>query len=343
MDDEIQQPPDFGTEFVPLHALIQNSVSSPPSGSGAICQRGRANSMPQRLDRGRPPGGHHISVAFVSHRNGYEPPPGQKGPMVPDSTIGGARRSNREVYLHVMRALMLRDMRTRFGGSHFGYFIVVLWPVVHIFMLVAIYTFRHMPSPMSLPVTMFIASGAVPCLMFQYISREVMKSVMMNKPLTYYPQVKLIDVLFARIVVEIVTGFLGLLIVFAILIALGYDPRPADPFVAVQAYTMAIMLGIGIGTINVGIVSFFPAWAMGYVLFSIIMYATSGVFFLPSLLPEKIYAIMKYNPLVQIIEWMRLAYEPNIGFSVDYTYMVLWVCVSLTLGLMLERFVVRKR
>ena len=257
--------------------------------------------------------------------------------MIPEHTDTPLRRSRMEVYLHVLRALMLRDMRTRFGGSHIGYAVVVLWPVVHIFMLVSIFVFRKLPSPMGLSTTLFIATGAVPCLIFQYISREVMKAVIMNR------QVKLIDVLFARIIVEIVTGFLALLLVFAILFTLGIDPIPAQPFVAICAYAAAIMLGIGIGTINVGIISFFPGWLMGYMLFTIILYITSGVMYLPSLFPDEVYEVLKYNPVVQIIEWMRLAYEPSAGFAIDYAYVVLWAFGSLTLGLMLERFVVRKR
>lgn len=263
--------------------------------------------------------------------------------MVPEQTDTPIRRSRTEVYLHVLRALMLRDMRTRFGGSHIGYGMVVLWPVVHIFALVAILVFRKLPSPMGLSTTLFIATGAVPCLVFQYVSREVMKSVMMNKPLTYYPQVKLIDLLLARILVEIVTGFLALLLVFAILYAIGTDPLPVQPFVAISAYTAAIMLGIGLGTINVGIIAFFPAWLMGYMLFGVIIYLTSGVVFLPSLMPDVVYEVLKYNPMVQIIEWMRLAYEPSAGFKIDYAYIFLWAFGSLTCGLMLERFVVRKR
>ena len=262
--------------------------------------------------------------------------------MVIEQTDAPGRRSRMEVYLHVLRALMLRDMRTRFGGSHLGYAVVVLWPVVHIFMLVAIYVFRKIPSPMSMSTILFIATGAVPCLVFQYISREVMKAVIMNRPLTYYPQVKLIDVLFARIIVEIVTGFLALILVFAVLYALGVDPIPLNPVLAMTGYIAAILLGIGIGTINVGIIAFFPGWLMGYALFSIILYITSGVMFLPSMLPDVIYQVLRYNPIVQIIEWVRLAYEPQVGVQVDYIYVLLWAFGSLTLGLLLERQVVRK-
>ncbi len=251
------------------------------------------------------------------------------------------KRSQMESYLRVLHALILRDMRTRFGGSHWGYAIVVLWPVCHVFMLVLIYTFRHVPAPIGDSRALFFASGAVPVLAVQYISREVMKAVGQNRPLTYYPQVKLIDVVFARLLVEIVSGFLSLLTVAAILVAVGIDPRPADAFTAICGYLCAIMLGLGIGTINVSIAAFFPAWQIGYLLFTIVIYITSGVMFLPNFLPEKIYYILKFNPAVQVIEWVRLGYYPNLGVQVDYTYTVLFAISSFVIGLLLEKHVVR--
>ena len=263
--------------------------------------------------------------------------------MITDRQVQAPRRSRMDAYLQVLHALMLRDMRTRFGGSYFGYAVVVLWPVVHTFILVAIYVFRKVPAPVGDSQALFFASGAVPVLIFQYISREVMKSVLMNKPLTYYPQVKNFDVIFARILVEIVTGFLGLMLVFVILVAIGVDPRPADPVMAVGGYLAAILLGIGIGTINVGIAAFFPGWLMGYALFGLIMYVASGVFVLPNYLPEQIYEILKWNPAMQIVEWVRLGYYPGLQVQIDYMYIILFALTSLSLGLLLERHVLRKR
>lgn len=261
--------------------------------------------------------------------------------MIADSASRG-RMSPLESYLHVLHALMLRDMRTRFGGSLWGYGVVVMWPCVHMGMLIAIYTFQKLPIPSGGPAPIFFATGALPVLIFQYISREVMKALMMNRPLTYYPQVKIFDLVFARVLVEIVTGFLGLLVVFSVLIALGYDPRPAEPFVAICGYGTAILLGIGIGTINVAIVSFFPGWVIGYVLFSIVMYIASGVMFMSNYMPDKIYYWLKYNPCLQLVEWVRSAYYPSIGLQVDYLYTLLWAGTSLVIGLyMIKHFVGR--
>lgn len=251
-------------------------------------------------------------------------------------------RTFTESYLRVLHALILRDMRTRFGGTHWGYAIVVLWPVCHIFMLVLIYTFRNVPAPIGESRALFFASGAVPVIAFQYISREVMKAVMQNKPLTYYPQVKLIDVIFSRLLVEIVTGFLGVLTVSAILAASGINPIPADPYTAACGYIAAILLGLGIGTVNVCIAAVFPAWQIGYILFNILMYLVSGVMFLPHYLPEQIYSFLKWVPTVQIVEWVRLGYYPDMGVTIDKTYTILFAMAAFVIGMLLEKHYVRK-
>jgi capsular polysaccharide transport system permease protein len=258
---------------------------------------------------------------------------------LPDST---AQKSPMESYLHVLHALMLRDMRTRFGASLWGYAVVVLWPCVHVFVLIAIYTFQKLPIPLGDDRALFFATGAVPVLVFQYISREIMKSVMLNRPLTYYPQVKLFDLIFARVLVEIVTGFLALLVVVAVLLCMGVNPVPADPFAATCAYITAIILGIGVGTINVAIIGFFPGWMIGYALIGILLYISSGVIFMPSYLPEKIYLWMKLNPILQLCEWMRSAYYPYAGLQVDYLYMVLFALTTITIGLLVVKHVVAK-
>lgn len=260
---------------------------------------------------------------------------------LPDSSLT-AGMSKMDTYAHVIRALVLRDMRTRFGGSHWGYAILVLWPVAHIFIIVGIMAFRGVPSPLGDSPLMFVATGCVPALTFQYMSREIMKALMANKPLIYYPQVKLFDIIIARVLVEITKGFTCLMVVMAILAVLGQNVIPTDPVVAICAYSAATLLGIGVGIVNVGIVSFFPGWLLGYVVPGLLLYMTCGVVFVPHLLPTEIYEMLKWSPIVQVVEWTRLAYDPDLPVVVDYLYVLLWGMGSLAFGLVLERFVVRR-
>lgn len=246
------------------------------------------------------------------------------------------------MYLRVLNALMLRDMRTRFAGSYWGYLIQVLWPVAHMFIVSCVLLIRKMPAPFGDSILVFAASGAIPALAFQYISREIMKGVMMNKPLTYYPQVRTLDVMFARALVEIVSSFLGVMTIFTILIVNNIDPIPVDPATAIQGYVCAILFGIAMGTVNAAIVQFFPGWVLGWVLVSILLYLASGVMFLAHDLPEQLYWWMKWNPVLQLIEWVRLGYNPSMPITVDYLYVLLWIGCTLTLGLTLERTVGRR-
>jgi capsular polysaccharide transport system permease protein len=236
---------------------------------------------------------------------------------------------------------MLRDMRSRFGGTYWGYLVQVLWPCAHIAIIVGAMTFRGLKSPMGDSAMVFVATGAVPALAFQYISREVMKGYLIHKPLTYFPQVKKFDTVVARILVEIVSSFLGLMLVLIGLLSFGNDPLPADLFTAITGYLAAIALGIGVGSINVGICSVFPGYVIAYILITLTLYLSSGVYFLACYMPEEIYSIMKYNPITQLIEWVRLGYDPTLPIQIDYLYVFGWIFGSLTIGLLMERYIVR--
>lgn len=248
-----------------------------------------------------------------------------------------------DVYLRVLSALMLRDMRSRFGGNYWGYLVQVLWPCAHLGILVGIMAFRGIRAPITDSAMLFIATGAVPALAFQYVSREVMKGYLVHKPLTYFPQVKTFDTVVARCLVEIVGSFMGLALVCAVLTCFDIDPRPADMFTAVTGYLAAISLGVGVGFVNVGICSVFPAWVLGYILITILLYMSSGVYFLSCFMPDEIYYYMTWNPVTQLIDWVRLGYEPSLPVQVDYLYVFGWIFSSFTIGLLLERFIVRSQ
>lgn len=246
-----------------------------------------------------------------------------------------------DVYLRVLGALMLRDMRSRFGGTYWGYLVQVLWPCAHLGIITGVMAFRGIDPPIIGDPALFVATGALPALAFQYISREVMKGYLVHKPLTYFPQVKKFDTVIARCLVEIVSSFLGLLLVLIVLLCFGIDPVPRDIFQAVTGYLAAIGLGIAVGFINVGICSVFQGWILGYILITLSIYLTSGVYFVASFMPEEIYYYMKWNPITQLIEWVRLGYDPSLPVQIDYLYIFGWIFGAATIGLLMERYVVR--
>ncbi len=52
---------------------------------------------------------------------------------------------------------------------------------------------------------------------------------------------------------------------------------------------------------------------------------------------------MKYNPALQLAEWMRSAYYPSAGLQVDYLYVIMFALTCMVLGLLILKHVISKR
>jgi capsular polysaccharide transport system permease protein len=242
----------------------------------------------------------------------------------------------------VLGALMLRDMRTRFGRSHWGFLIAVGWPFAHIFIIVGIMVFRGLPTPLGQSVVLFVTTGLVPFIGFMYMSRKIMESILASKPLLFFPQVKSIDILLSRSILEIVIFFASTIMCFALVFVLGVNPFPAYPDQAILALLATISVASGMGSINACIVAFFPAYPMGYVLVIISLYSLSGVFFVPEFLPQQAFEILSWNPMLHCIIWFRSAFYPGYGVAAEKGYVFLCGLALLSIGLLLDRFVVRR-
>ena len=238
----------------------------------------------------------------------------------------------------VVNAVILRNIRTRFFGHGLGYFIAVGWPVSHILLLILIFTITGRAAPYGESVVLFIATGTVPFMVFSYLSRFMMVNLLSTKPLLNLPGVNTLDVLIAGALLEIVTS--GLVILIMLLLGLAFDIPiiPRDIATAFGALGAAILLGCGMGVINSVIVIAVPMWMTGYSLLIIAIWASSGVVFVPDMVPEPYRSYLAYNPALQIVEWMRSAYYTGYGQLVlDKPYTIAFGMVCLVGGLVLER------
>jgi capsular polysaccharide transport system permease protein len=238
----------------------------------------------------------------------------------------------------VLFALMLRNMRTKFLGNGLGYIVAVAWPLTHIVILVAIYSLLGRATPYGDSTALFIATGVVPFQTFNYLSRFTMLSLIRSRPLLSFPEVKVLDMLFASALLEIMSACCVVIAFLVIAWFVGIDAIPKDIVQAAYALGAAMLLGFGFGLLNGVIALAFPPWFTGYSLVSIILWASAGVVFVPDALPEIIRIPLAYHPVLQVIEWMRSAYYEGYGsIMLDRGYAIGFGVVSVFLGLVLER------
>ncbi|MFO1150433.1 MAG: ABC transporter permease [Alsobacter sp.] len=218
-------------------------------------------------------------------------------------SFGGALQRQSRVVV----AIMLRDIRTRFFGHGLGFLLAIAWPLAHILILLGIYGATGRAAPYGDSSALFFATGLAPFMAFQYMSRFVMYSVIFNKPLLSFPAVKIIDLLFARVILEGLGACCMVIVLAAVLTVAGIDVTPRDPVEAALALAAALLLGAGYGISNGLICMVLPTWATGYTLLIILMYIFSGVLFVPDALPESLRPLVAINPPLHLVEWMRSA------------------------------------
>jgi capsular polysaccharide transport system permease protein len=238
----------------------------------------------------------------------------------------------------VLLALMLRDIRTRFFGSGLGYLVAIAWPLTHVLIVVAVLIFAGRTAPYGDSIALFVATGALPFMTFSYLSRFMMISAFMTRPLLAFPEVKILDVLLAAALLETLAAScvtIGLLIIGCII---GIDVVPNDIVQAFCAFGAALLLGFGFGFLNGVIALAVPFWLTGYALLIIVLWMCSGIFFVPDALPATLRNLLSYNPVLQVIEWTRSAYyEGYGGIVLDRPYVIGYGCVMIFLGFLLER------
>ncbi len=239
----------------------------------------------------------------------------------------------------VIYALMLRDVRTRFFGNGLGFVgLSVLWPLVHIVILLVINSYMGRMAPVGHSLVLFFATGLMPFMTFSYMSRWIMFGFVMNKPLLAFPVVSVTDILLARAVLEVMGSLLMATSLCIVLAFLEVDFVPFDIPQACYAWGAAILFGLGMGVINSIIAMAFHSWLIGYALVILLLYMSSGIVFVPDAIPDPYRYWLSFNPVLHAVTWMRSAYYPGYGAIVlDKAYLLTWALYSIFGGFLLER------
>lgn len=242
------------------------------------------------------------------------------------------------VQTRIVGALMMREMRTRFGELRFGYAWALIEPLMQIGILAIIFTMIGRRPPLGTSFETFFLNGYVPYSMFNQISSRAAQAISSNRALLSFPPVRNMDTVWARIYLEIATGLISL---FILILIFGYFDIPVIPHDLVQytlGFVSVLAISIGLGIFNAAISPIWKSWMVVYSWFSKIQYFLCGIFFLPDLMPPAAREFLAYNPLAHSIIWIREGFYPGYQSSVlDKSYPFLVASILAIVGLGIER------
>lgn len=250
----------------------------------------------------------------------------------PGADLGAAAATQ----ARVVGALLLREMR---GRSRLGYLWAVLSPIFHLILLTALFTaIKHRPAPLGESLALFLATGLLPYKLFTGLSGRTHSAIRGNEPLFAIPVIKPIDPVLARIMLEALTFVCVCFIVFTGLAAMDLGMAPRQPIELACAFFALGLLGTGIGVFNAAVARLFPVWERVYAVLTLPLFITSGIFYVPDLLPQKIRDVLVWNPVLHGVEWFRSGFYDDYGhLTLDRGYLLECGLAALLIGLAAER------
>jgi len=239
----------------------------------------------------------------------------------------------------VILSLLLRETRATFGTSSFGYVWAVITPAASIGLLVFIFSLGGRIPPFGASLALFFATGILTLNFFNELTGKLMTAFDANRALLTYPIIKDVDTLVARSLLIAITYMLIMVIFFLALILLDLASLPDRIEQVIQAFFATALLGIGMGITNAVIASLWDNWTRVEKILTRPLFFISGIFYVPSQLPPEAIDVLKWNPVLHLIEWFREGYYPNYDSLVlDRSYPVFIGIGLLVIGLAGERF-----
>ncbi|HXK17377.1 MAG TPA: ABC transporter permease [Polyangiaceae bacterium] len=245
--------------------------------------------------------------------------------------------------LHVVHALLLRETKTRFGVNRLGYLWALIEPALMVGMFAAFYgTYGHMVEP-GINIVAFITAGIVPFSLFRDTAGKCMSGIAANTGLLFYPQVRPLDLVIARAMLEFVTAVVVLVLFMGGVMLWTGETNIESWLETLGGLTLAAGLGASFGLICCGlsVYSSNVEHVMPSVLRPLIWF--SAVFHPAESVPKGYRDILLYNPLVHAIEMMRDGWFPSYhAHYINPWYPMMWILIMLFLGLTLERITRRR-
>jgi capsular polysaccharide transport system permease protein len=226
-----------------------------------------------------------------------------------NSQMAGDTERSILIWLNVINALLLRDIRVRAGKFYIGYLVIFSMPFVHLAIMLIVFTviFKR-PPPFGNQPMIFFGISILPFVIFLYPSRQVMISLLINRPLLYFPRVKIVDIFIARGILEFANGMAVAAVVCVVLFIAEGEFFPRDPLGFVSALALTLYLGFGWGAYNALFAGLFHTWSMAFNLFFPLLWIGSGILFNFHGIPAQYAHILSFNPLLHCVEWLRYSY-----------------------------------
>ncbi|HHE3575770.1 ABC transporter permease [Pasteurella multocida] len=208
----------------------------------------------------------------------------------------------------VIGALLMREIITRYGRRNLGFLWLFVEPFLMTGIIVVLWSSFRGNHNASLNIMAFMITGYPLMMMWRNTSNRAVGSVLANSALLYHHNVRALDTLIARAILEISGATIAQVVLMGICITLGWIPMPKDIFYMLLAWSLMGMFAIGFGFIICSIAYHIEFFGKLWGIVSFVTMPLSGAFFLVHNIPHQAHKYLLWAPMIHGSEMFRHGY-----------------------------------
>ena len=243
----------------------------------------------------------------------------------------------------VIWALLMREVITRFGRDNLGVLWLVGEPLMFTLCVAALWTASGMNHARGIPVVAFAVTGYSSILLWRNSVGHCVNAVQANLNLLYHRNVRVLDVLVSRVMLEIAGATASFVVLTLFFVAVEWVVPPVDLLRVIFGWLMLAWFGASLALTIGALTSYGKLVSRLWQPASYVFVPLSGAVFMVDWLPPAYQKIVLVMPMVHGVEMVREGFFGNmVRAHYDVAYMAT-CCLVLTLtGLFLTHDVSRR-
>ncbi|MCP1660534.1 ABC transporter permease [Neisseria perflava] len=240
----------------------------------------------------------------------------------------------------VIGALLMREIITRYGRNNIGFLWLFVEPLLMTLFIVLMWKFFRADRLSTLNIVAFVLTGYPMAMMWRNASNRAIGAIRANISLLYHRNVRVLDTIIARVLLEVAGATMAQIAIMLALIAVGWIDWPADVFYMVLAWVLMALFAFGLGLVICSLAYQFEVFGKLWGTMSFVMLPLSGAFFFVASLPQQVQGYFLTIPMVHGTEMFRAGYFGSSVITMENPwYLVVCDLAIIWIGLaMVSRF-----
>ena len=235
--------------------------------------------------------------------------------------------------VRIVGALLMRELKTRFGRENVGYLWLFLEPAMLATGVSTVHSFMQLHLPPGMRVAPFYISGYTSFVVFRSVTNRSASTVSSNSTLLHHRNITIPDLLIARCLLDVAASLTCCMFLLLVVQFFGWGELPKAPLVFITGWSLLAWFCFGLGAVILAVAIRYPTidrfvHPAGY-----LMLPVSGAFSCFEELSPIYRYVVSWVPLAHTIEMVR---EGTFGFTSHYTnvpYVVAWSAGLTLVGL----------